>query len=144
MEYKNIPEVFDDEESARNYLENLIWKGTPKCHECGDTRTSAKVAGIYHCNRCNTDFSVRTNTLLAYSNVPLKKWLRAIHLFFASHHGLKEADLAQEIGVTLPTAKLLIAKMHETCFTTMTGRRLQKVLSGGFYFDRVVEVMVTS
>lgn len=144
MEYKNVPPVFDDEESARKYLETLIWKGRPKCRECGGTNTSSRsgIIGFYRCNRCRTDFSVRSGTILAYSNIPLHKWLLAIHLFFTTHHGLKEPDLAQEIGVTLPTAKLLVAKMQKTCFTPTTGRRRQASFRRGYSFDSVVSAMV--
>lgn len=67
-------EMFQDQESARTYLESRLWPEGPKCPVCGlGERITARAGGFYRCNQCKEDFTVRTGTIFERSHVPLHK-----------------------------------------------------------------------
>ena len=70
----------------------------------------------YRCKDCRKHFSVRTNTVLAESRIPLHKWLLAIFLLTTNLKGVSSCKLARDLGVTQKTAWFLahrIRKVHE-------------------------------
>ena len=76
-----LAQKFPDEESARKWLESIIWsKGRfcPNCyskntHECSHTKIP------YRCRDCRKYFSIRTGTVMSGSSIPLLKWAYAIY-----------------------------------------------------------------
>ena len=99
--------LFPDEETARVYLEGRIWPNGPVCPVCcNHERVSALGAcstrkrGFYRCLACGFDFTVRTNTVMERSKVPLHKWLYSMA-------GVKEsnrlvAKVRKALGYTFP------------------------------------------
>ena len=70
--------LFPDEESARVYLEGRIWPSGPVCPACGSGERistlgtcATRKPGFYRCLPCGFDFTVRTNTVMERSKVPL-------------------------------------------------------------------------
>ena len=66
---------FPDEKSAREFFEKQAWGRAGKyCPHCGSIRTSEvknEKPRPYRCKDCRKHFSVRTNTVLAESRLPL-------------------------------------------------------------------------
>lgn len=109
-------ERFPDRESARLYLEARRWPNGPRCPVCDSgERIAARKGGYYRCNRCKEDFTVRTDTVLERSHVPLHKWLYAIYLIVTSRKGISSPQLAQRIGVTQTTAWFVLRRLREAC-----------------------------
>ena len=111
---------FPGEESAREFFEKQVWDGTGRyCPHCGSVRTSEvknEKPMPYRCKDCRKHFSVRTNTVLAESRIPLHKWLLAIFLLTTNLKGVSSCKLARDLGVTQKTAWFLahrIRKVHE-------------------------------
>ena len=78
--------LFPDEETARLYLQGRIWPSGPVCPSCGaQDRISGlgvcatRKPGFYRCLPCGFDFTVRTNTIMERSKVPLHKWLYSMY-----------------------------------------------------------------
>ena len=113
--------MFPDQESARVYLEGRIWPSGPVCPSCGDGShisvlgtCATRKAGFYRCLACGFDFTVRTNTVMQRSKVPLHKWLYSIYLL-GLPQGISSLQLAKEIGVTQKTAWFILGRLREAC-----------------------------
>ena len=107
--------LFPDEATARKYLEGRVWPNGVRCADCGGERITARPArpGFYHCGACNFDFTVRTNTILERSKVPLNKWLYSMYLLMTARKGISSTQLAKEIGVTQKTAWFILRRLRE-------------------------------
>jgi transposase-like protein len=101
---------------ARMYLERRRWKSGPVCPQCGTQRIKPRPGEFYRCNACGIDFSVRTNTVMHRSHVSLAAWLRAMRLVIHDE-GITCARLAEELGVTVRTAWLVLRRLREACGT---------------------------
>jgi len=105
-------QMFPDEESARKYFEELFWGEDGKdrfCPHCGSfsTYNSTHPTMPYRCRGCRKHFSVRTGTMLAESNIPLRKWLLAVYLLTINLNGVSSLKLARDLEVTQKTAWFL-------------------------------------
>ena len=116
--------MFPDEESARVYLEGRIWPSGPVCPACGDGAhisalgtCATRKAGFYRCLPCGFDFTVRTNTVMERSKVPLHKWLYSMYLLVTARKGISSLQLAKEIGVTQKTAWFILGRLREARLT---------------------------
>ena len=101
-----VLELFPDQHAARNYLEHRLWPNGPICPKCrsGERITARAKGGFKHCNACKFDFTVRTDTILGRSHVPLHKWLYAMYLLVTARKGISSIQLAKEIGITQVSA----------------------------------------
>ena len=110
--FKMIP----DQESARKYLEGLLWPQGVKCPTCtkGDRITTRK-DGFYRCNACKEDFTVRTGTIFGRSHIPLHKWIYAMYLLLTSRKGISSLQLSKEIGIRQGSAWFLLQRLREAC-----------------------------
>jgi transposase-like protein len=94
------------------YLESIFWKNIPKCSYCNYKKaTKIKNSERYHCNICNTSFSVITKTIFHKTKVELQKWFYAIYLWLNSVKKISCRKLAKEIMVTKDTALLMLNRM---------------------------------
>ena len=112
-------ERFPDAKSARVYLEERRWHGSPACPLCGATEQisarTGKRRGYYRCHDCAGEFTVRTGTIFERSHVPLHKWVYAMYLLVTARKGVSSLQLAKEIGVTQKTAWFMLQRLREAC-----------------------------
>jgi len=111
-------EKFPDEESARIYLEKRLWKDGARCPKCKGTeyvRGRKGKHGVYFCNKCRLDFTVRTGTIFGRSHVPLHKWLYAMYLLVTARKGISSLQLGKEIGITQKSAWFVLQRLREAC-----------------------------
>ena len=77
---------FQDEDSARKYLENLRWSNGIICPHCASISQHYRLTGKSHrkgllkCVDCRKQFSVTVGTVFERSKVKLHVWLLAVHL----------------------------------------------------------------
>ena len=67
-------ERFHDEDACREMLESLRWPNGPACNRCGaigDRIGRVATRGLWRCNDCGNQFSVRVGTVLQDSHLPL-------------------------------------------------------------------------
>ena len=105
-----------DEETATVFLERKRWGDTPHCPRCGtrDVHHVPKEKPMrWHCPDCRRYFSVRTGTVMAQSQLPLRKWLYALYLFHTSRKGISAKQLAKELGITYKSAWFLGHRVRE-------------------------------
>jgi transposase-like protein len=104
-----------NEDSAREYLENIRWANGVECPHCGTVNGHyplvSKVAskkpgrkGLWKCHKCRKQFSVTVGTIFESSHIPLNKWLAAIYLLCSSKKGMSAHQLHRMLGVTYKSA----------------------------------------
>lgn len=114
-------QMFPDQESARSYLEKLIWPDGVKCPHCHTSdRITNRKGGYYRCNDCKEDFTVRTGTIFERSHLPLNKWLYAMYLLVTSRKGISSMQLSKEIGITQKSAWFVLQRLREACGNDLT------------------------
>jgi transposase-like protein len=99
---------FRDDDSARRFVEGVLWPSGPVCPRCRQSETVYKLisnpesahrlaAGIYKCGRCRNRFSVTSDTIFAGSHIALHKWLLAGHLICSAKDGISVLQLQREL-----------------------------------------------
>ena len=81
----------------------------------------------YRCKDCRKHFSVRTNTVLAESRLPLHKWLLAIFLISTNLKGVSSCKLARDLDVSQHTAWFLAHRIRKA-FEDQLNARLESPL----------------
>ena len=119
---------FDSEESCRDYLVKVLWKGKPRCPHCGVIKGiyTYSTRPVYKCTNCGSQFRVTTGTMFESSKIPLTDWFLAIKLIVCSKKGLSSHQLAKEIGITQKSAWYM-----EQNIRNMLGNKQYKNMLGG-------------
>src|SRR5579863_3680999 len=113
--------MIPDQETARLYLESRLWPNGVVCPTCsGNDRITTRKGGFYRCNKCKTDFTVRTGTIFERSHVPLHKWVYAMYLVVTARKGISSMQLAKEIGITQKSAWFVLQRLREACGKDLT------------------------
>ena len=112
-----LQKQYQDEDAAREYMEEIFWPDGPVCPKCGvigestklrrmaDTETHGR-KGLYQCNSCREQFTVTVGTIFEDSHIPLHKWLFAIYLMCSSKKGVSAHQLWRNLwGVDEETGK---------------------------------------
>ena len=113
--------IFHNEDAAREHLENLRWPEGPICPHCGSVDGIALVGGtkrshrpgLYYCNGCEGQFTVKVGTVLEKSKIPLTKWVLGFHLMAASKKGISAHQLHRSLGITYKTAWFMAHRIRE-------------------------------
>ncbi|MYL01117.1 MAG: IS1595 family transposase, partial [Gammaproteobacteria bacterium] len=111
-----LQELFPNEEAAREWFEGIIWPNGPQCPHCDshDARPCKNLKPMpYRCGSCRKHYSVKTDTLMHGSPLPLLKWVYAIYLDCASLKGVASMKLYRELGITQKTAWFMQQRIRE-------------------------------
>ncbi len=104
----NIVEIyrqFPTEESCIVHLEKVRWQGRPSCPYCkSENQTALPSEHRYHCNKCNTSYSVTVGTIFHKTHLDLQKWFLAISLVLNAKKGISARQLGRDIEVNKNTA----------------------------------------
>lgn len=126
--------TFTDERLAREYFEVLRWPNGVTCPHCGNANSAriyriaaneeAKVRdGLFSCQDCKGQFTVRTGHVMESSHVPLTKWALAFRLMASAKKGISAHQLGRTIGVTYKTAWFMAHRIRESMRDT-SGQKL--------------------
>ena len=111
-----LMEEIPDEAAAVRFFESKRWPDKEACPRCGSVivnRAHWQRSQSHWCADCRRYFSVRTNTVMAQSQLPLRKWAVAIHLIHTGRKGVASTHLAKMIGCTQKTAWFLEHRIRE-------------------------------
>ena len=117
MTLEEMKRHYPEEEYCYALLEELRWNNQPTCSHCGSTDLDRVICNGYKsrcgytCGSCSKEYSVTTNTVFHNTRLPLVKWFVAIHLIKTFRRLPEGWLIAKTIGVTLPTALKLRAKI---------------------------------
>ena len=105
-----------NEETAVAFMEARLWGDAPYCPRCGNENCYRVQNGrpmSHRCRDCKRYFSVRTGTVMAETNLPVRTWLLAIHFIHTARKGISSIQLSKMLGVTQPTAWFLGHRVRE-------------------------------
>ncbi|MGA2544616.1 MAG: IS1595 family transposase [Verrucomicrobiota bacterium] len=105
MRTKSLAEVSKlTEETARQYLESLLWPEGPVCPHC-KSKNATRVAGLsgrpglLMCNDCRNQFTVTVGTIFEDSHIPLRSWIIAFQMMCASKKGVSAKQVQRQLGL---------------------------------------------
>jgi transposase-like protein len=117
---------FPTEESCRDHLFKIRWPKGLVCSKCeGKVFYKIKTRNIYEC-KCGNQVSLTAGTIMHGHHTPLRKWFWAIYLAAHDKRGVSALRLQNEIGVSYPTAWLMLHKIRHA----MKERDSEYMLSG--------------
>jgi len=105
---------FPDEAACAEYLIRHRWPDGFTCTACGSLRSARLRARAYtfECLDCGRQASITAGTIMHRTKLPLTTWFWAAHLITTHSNGISALQLAGQIGVTHPTAWLLLHKFR--------------------------------
>lgn len=107
--YKKFPTQAD----CIKHLEQVRWNNEPTCPYCQSKKqTPLKNTTRYHCNNCNTSFSVTVGTIFHKTRLDLQKWFLAVSLVLNAKKGYSARQLGRDIEVTKDTAWYLFMRIR--------------------------------
>jgi len=107
--YKKFPTQSD----CIKHLELVRWNNEPVCPYCKSKKqTPLPKEHRYHCNNCNTSYSVLVGTIFHKTRLDLQKWFLAITLVLNAKKGISARQLARDIEVTKDTAWYMIMRIR--------------------------------
>ena len=114
-----LARMFPDEEAARRWFEAIIWADGRVCPNCEseDTHEASHAKMPYRCRACKRYFSVKTETVMAQSPIPLQKWAYAIYLDVTSLKGVSSMKLHRDLDITQKTAWFMQQRIREAFAT---------------------------
>jgi len=110
LNFKGLPQLlkrFPDKASAREYLEQQIWGGTPQCPFCGCYKWyKLSGEGLYKCGNkeCYKKYTVTIGTIFHGSHIPLNIWFCAMYILASHKKGISSYQLAKDLNITQKSA----------------------------------------
>lgn len=110
-----IMKLFPNEDTAREWIEEVVWSNERCCGKCGSTHTreASHKTMPYWCSDCRSYFSVKTGTPLASSKIPLRKWAIAIYLCLTSLKSISSMKLHRDLDISQKAAWFMIHRIRE-------------------------------
>ena len=110
-----IPPDILTEEQCLAYLQSQLWGGAaPICPYCGSKRvTILKERGRYHCNGCNSPYSITAQTIFHHSHLPLHKWFVTVASVLEDKDRISARKLALLLGINRNTANDMIKRINQ-------------------------------
>lgn len=112
----NIVQVyrqFSKPEDCIKHLEDVRWHGKPVCPYCQSVNQTAMTKEArYHCNICNTSYSVTVNTIFHKTKIDLQKWFLAVSLVLNAKKGISARQLARDIKVNKNTGWFMLMRIR--------------------------------
>ena len=68
---------------------------------------------LFWCGDCRNYFSVRTNTVMERSKIPLNKWAVAIYLHLSNLQGVSSVKLARDLKISQGSCWFLLHRIRE-------------------------------
>jgi transposase-like protein/IS1 family transposase len=113
IDLTTLIERFANEEKCRKYLEHLRWPDGVVCLRCQSDKISRIYErGVFDCDSCGYQFSVKVDTIFHNSHLPLTKWFLAIYLMSEAKKGVSANQLKRTLGVAYKTAWYLCHRIR--------------------------------
>lgn len=113
MDEQEIRQRYPTREDCLTLLEEIRWQNQPKCPYCGSTNTTRMHRERrYHCNGCNTSFSVTVGTVFHKSPLDLWKWFLAITILSRRRGHVSSRELAQTLDINKNTAWSMAGRLR--------------------------------
>jgi transposase-like protein len=115
MNIIQVYKQFPTQKDCIKHLENVRWAGTPVCPYCNSTKqTPVPKENRFHCNTCNTSYSVTVGTIFHKTKLDLQKWFLAVTLVLNAKKGYSARQLGRDIEVTKDTAWRMFMQIRKS------------------------------
>lgn len=132
MNIVSVYKVFPTETDCLNHIEKVRWHGKPVCPYCkSDKQSPLPKENRYHCNTCNTTFSVTVGTIFHQTHLPLQKWFLALSLVLNAKKGISARQLGRDLEVNKDTAWRMAMKIRQA----MSQQTQRELLTGVVEMD---------
>lgn len=127
MNIVSIYETFPTNDDCIAHIEKVRWGNTSKCPYCkSDNSTPMPKERRYHCNNCNTSYSVTVGTIFHHTHLPLQKWFLAISIILNAKKGISARQLGRDLNANKDTAWRMAMKIRNA----MTQHAQRELLTG--------------
>lgn len=114
---QQLRDALESEKASRAFLRGLRWPNGFKCPLCNHQEGRETWGGrFWTCAapRCHFRTCIRVGTFLEGSRKPIRLWLKALHIFVESKHGLTASGLcaAMDEQISYPTAWAWLQKFR--------------------------------
>jgi len=126
--------TFSDPDTCREFIVRRRWPDGVRCPRegCGSRNVHfIATRGIWRCNTCKKQFSVKVGTIFEDSPIGLDKWLVALWLLSSSKKSVSTYHLARALGITQKTAWFINHRIRRAMRTS----DFSKPLSGEVEVD---------
>ncbi len=128
---------FGDDASAEKWFVARRWPNGIRCPKCESDAVSARSTSRqtpqYHCKNCAVNFTVKTDTIMHDSKLPLSKWALAFYLYSTNLKGVSSMKLHRDLDITQKAAWHLAHRIRET-WNDETARMAGPVEADETYF----------
>ena len=110
-------QTYGTEDAAETWFIQQRWPDGIQCPHCESDRITERESRKpmpYHCRVCRKYFSIRTNSVLQSSNIPLHKWALAYFLFSTNLKGVSSMKLHRDLGIGQKAAWHLAHRIRES------------------------------
>ena len=110
---------FPDDQTARLWMEKIVWPDGPVCPYCGSKNVQSNIAHSSMTHRCRDcpgkpRFSVRTGTVMQSSKLGYQTWAIAIYLMITSLKSVSSMKLHRDLNITQKSAWHLAHRIRKT------------------------------
>ena len=109
---------FGNEPSAEAWFIDRRWPNGVQCAYCDSDpitdRKSSRKLRQFHRGNCKANFTVKTQTIMHDSKLPLSKWALAFYLYSTNLKGVSSMKLHRDLGITQKSAWHLAHRIRET------------------------------
>lgn len=122
---KELRKAAADEAYAVAFLERLRWGDDIKdvvCPKCGcvgncvqikDSETGERNSRfLWYCNDCHGQFSVRTNSVMERSHIPLTHWCAAFGAACSGKNGVSAKEISRDCQISYKSALFLMHRIR--------------------------------
>ena len=116
MSFVEAVHLFSDEREVEQMFIDMRWSDGVVCLDCGSDRIAIqknRKPQPFRCKECRRLFSVKTETTMESSRLPLSTWMLAIYLFVTSPKGISSVQLGKNLGIRQATAWFLAHRIRK-------------------------------
>lgn len=125
MTVQQFRALFGDEQQCGEQLSRQRWPEGFACPRCGGpSRGYMSMRQVHECAGCGYQCSVTAGTIFHKTRTPLSSWFWAIYRMSQDKKGISAMQLAKEIGVSYPTAWLMLHKIRKAMSDRDQGYRI--------------------
>ncbi|MCY4303333.1 MAG: IS1595 family transposase [Aestuariivita sp.] len=111
--------MFPDDETARKWIEKIVWPKGPSCPYCGSNNVQSNIkhrSMTHRCRDCKTKprFSVKTGTVMQSSKLGYQSWAIAAYLVTTSLKSVSSMKLHRDLEITQKSAWHLAHRLRKT------------------------------
>ncbi len=129
---QEFAERFGSDRQCAEHLARQRWQEgftCPVCEHAGSSYVATR--RLHQCTGCRRQTSLTAGTIFHKTRVPLRKWFWALYRMGQDKKGISAMMLRKEIGVSYPTAWLMLQKIRHAMATGEADR----VLTGTVELD---------